>query len=94
MFRTFLNDNGISLRISCPHTHQQNGKAERMHRTIINMIRSLLFQASLPRTFWVEALNMVVHILNILPSSTINFRTHFELLFGKFPTYDHLRVLS
>lgn len=65
-----------------------------MHRSIVNMIRSLLFHASLPPTFWVEALHKVVHILNILPSSTINFRTLFELLFGKSPTYDHLRVFG
>jgi len=35
-FREFLNSNGVCVRISCPHTHQQNGKAERMHRIILS----------------------------------------------------------
>ncbi|GKE17889.1 hypothetical protein Tco_1425466 [Tanacetum coccineum] len=31
-------------------------------RTINNLIRPLLFQANLPPTFWVEALNMATHL--------------------------------
>ncbi|GKD34655.1 ribonuclease H-like domain-containing protein [Tanacetum coccineum] len=53
-----FNDNGIQYRFSCPKTSQRNGKSERMVRTINNLIRTLLFQANLPPTFWVEALNM------------------------------------
>ncbi|GKB27636.1 ribonuclease H-like domain-containing protein [Tanacetum coccineum] len=37
--------NGIQFRFSCPRTSQQNGKSERMIRTINNVVRSLLFQA-------------------------------------------------
>ncbi|GKV31748.1 hypothetical protein SLEP1_g40416 [Rubroshorea leprosula] len=36
-FATYFQTNGIHLRSSCPSTPQQNGKAERMNRTIINM---------------------------------------------------------
>ncbi|GJS83644.1 ribonuclease H-like domain-containing protein [Tanacetum coccineum] len=64
-------DNGIQFRFTCPKTSQQNGKSERMVRTINNIIRTLLFQANLPPTFWVEALNMAIHLLNILPSTAI-----------------------
>jgi hypothetical protein len=34
--------------MSCPYTSQQNGKAERTIRTTNNVIRTLLFQASMP----------------------------------------------
>ncbi|XP_071741282.1 uncharacterized protein [Rutidosis leptorrhynchoides] len=64
--------NGIQVRFSCPYSSQQNGKSERMIRTIINLIRTLLFQAHLPPTFWVEALHMATYLLNLLPSSAIN----------------------
>jgi hypothetical protein len=53
--------------MSCPYTFAQNGKAERVIRTTNNTVRSLLFHASVPPTFWVAALNMVTHLLNILP---------------------------
>ncbi|GJT73970.1 ribonuclease H-like domain-containing protein, partial [Tanacetum coccineum] len=39
--------NGITIRFSCLKTSQQNGKSERMIRTINNLIRTLLFQAYL-----------------------------------------------
>jgi transposase InsO family protein len=41
--RTFLLSHGALLRMSCPYTSQQNGKAERALRTINNIVRSLLF---------------------------------------------------
>ena len=63
---------GTSLRFSCPHTSQQNGRAERILRTINNMIRTLLFQASFPPEFWVDALHTAAYLLNILPSAAID----------------------
>ncbi|GJR24827.1 ribonuclease H-like domain-containing protein [Tanacetum coccineum] len=48
---TLFAKNGIQFRFSCPKTSQQNGKAERMIRTINNTIRTLLFQAHLPLPF-------------------------------------------
>lgn len=67
-FHNFFVTKGIQVRFSCPHTSQQNGKSERMIRTINNSIRSLLFQAHLTPGYWVEALDVAVHVLNILPS--------------------------
>lgn len=49
--RTFFLTEGVVLRMSCPHTSPQNGKAEHMIRSINNIVRSLLFQASLPSSF-------------------------------------------
>lgn len=54
--------------------------AERMHRTILNMIRSLLFQVALPSNFWVEALHTTMYLLNILPTTCNHHKTPFELL--------------
>ncbi|GJR29052.1 ribonuclease H-like domain-containing protein [Tanacetum coccineum] len=74
--------NGIHFRFSCPKTSQQNGKSERMVHTINNIVRTLLFQANLPPNFWVDALNMAVHLLNILPSTAIDNDIPFTRLFG------------
>ena len=58
---------GIHIRFSCPYTSQQNGKAERIICTVNDIVRSLLFQASLPPRFWAEALHTATHVLNRLP---------------------------
>ncbi|CAA7029694.1 unnamed protein product [Microthlaspi erraticum] len=93
-FHKFFDTNGIQVRFSCPHTSQQNGKSERMIRTINNSIRSLLFQAKLSPAYWVEALHVAVHLINILPSSAIQNQVPYTLLFQKPPTYDHLKVFG
>ncbi|GKE43776.1 retrovirus-related pol polyprotein from transposon TNT 1-94 [Tanacetum coccineum] len=46
---------GIQHRVSCPHTHRQNGSAERKHRHIVEVGLDLLSQASMPMKFWDEA---------------------------------------
>jgi hypothetical protein len=49
--RSFFQENGIHLRLSCPHTSQQNGKAERVLRSVNNIMCTLLFQSSMPPSF-------------------------------------------
>ncbi|GKV03333.1 hypothetical protein SLEP1_g15654 [Rubroshorea leprosula] len=93
-FASYFHTHGIHLHSSCPSTPQQNGKAERMNRTIMNMVRSLLFQANLPGKFWVEAIYVAIHLLNILPTSRLHFLTPHEVFFGSPPKYDHLRTFG
>uniref|UniRef100_A0A8R7QKJ8 Integrase catalytic domain-containing protein n=1 Tax=Triticum urartu TaxID=4572 RepID=A0A8R7QKJ8_TRIUA len=45
---TFFSSNGIRLRLSCPYISTQNGKAERAIHTINDVVRSLMFQSSMP----------------------------------------------
>lgn len=93
-FHNHFSANGITFRFSCPYTSQQNGQAERMIRTINNAVRSLLFQAQLPNSFWVEALHIAFHILNLLPWKTIQNRTPYTTPFNKPTDYTHLRVFG
>ena len=85
---------GISLCFSCPQTSSKNGKSERKIRTINNIIRTLLYHASLPSYFWPHALNTSTNLLNILPSKLLGHLTPTHLLYHKFPTYTHLRVFG
>ncbi|KAJ9566982.1 hypothetical protein OSB04_002948 [Centaurea solstitialis] len=93
-FHDFFASHGIQFRFSCPHTSQQNGKSERMLRTINNTVRTLLFHAHLPPTYWVEALHMAIHLLNLLPSTAINLDTPHYRLYQKHPSYSHLRIFG
>nr|GFB94930.1 ribonuclease H-like domain-containing protein [Tanacetum cinerariifolium] len=67
---------------------------ERMIRTINNVIRTLLFQAHLPPTFWVEALRMAAYLINLLPSTAINNEIPYTRLFNKTPDYSNLRIFG
>jgi histone deacetylase 1/2 len=92
--RTFFLTHGAQLRMSCPYTSAQNGKAERIIRSTNNMICSLLFQAHAPAAYWAEALHTATHLLNVLPTKTLRFSTPHLALFGIEPVYDHLRVFG
>lgn len=93
-FRDHFATTGTSFRFSCPYTSQQNGKAERMLRTLNNSLRTLLNQAHMPPSYWVEALHTAAHTINLLPSAAINNEIPFTRLYNKVPRYDHLRVFG
>ena len=93
-FTEFSHTHGIIWRHSCPNKSPQNGKAERMIRTINNVCRSLLFHASLPPSYWVESLHMATYLLIIRPTRVLHNLTPMHILDNKAPSYDHLRTFG
>jgi hypothetical protein len=91
---TFFLTEGVSLRMSCPYTSQQNGKAERMLRTINNVTCSLLFQASMPPCYWADALATATLLINRLPTKTLHMSTPFFALHRTNPSYHDLRAFG
>jgi hypothetical protein len=91
--RVFFATNG-ALRMSCPYTSSHRGKTERILRTINNMLRSLLFQVSIPGRYWVEGLHTATYLLNRLPTKAISMTSPYFALYGVAPSYEHLRVFS
>ncbi|CAB4033966.1 Retrovirus-related Pol poly from transposon TNT 1-94 [Paramuricea clavata] len=76
-------------------TPQQNGVAERFNRTVVEMGRSLLIQAKLPKCYWVRALSTAAHIRNLTVTANSNQgKSLFELFTGKPPRRNQLRVFG
>ncbi|KAL0385511.1 UNVERIFIED_CONTAM: Copia protein [Sesamum radiatum] len=90
--QTLFSSLGIAHQKTCPYTPQQNGLVERRHKQLLELARSLIFQAHLPTTFWGEALLAATYLLNRLPSSVLSWKTPYELLHKQPPSYDNLRV--
>lgn len=93
-FQTFLQSKGIISQRSCPSTPQQNGVAERKNRHLLDVVRTLLLESSVPPRFWCEALSTSVHLINRLPSPTLNHVSPFFKLFGHSPLYSDLRTFG
>ncbi|KAL3648881.1 hypothetical protein CASFOL_005284 [Castilleja foliolosa] len=88
-FQDLLRHNGILHTMSCPYTPAQNGRAERKHRHITETGLSMLFHASVPLKFWVEAFCTAVYTINRLPSSVLDSKSPYEVLFLSAPSYEN-----
>ncbi|KAJ4978760.1 hypothetical protein NE237_009540 [Protea cynaroides] len=93
-FRDHIQGNGILLHISCPATPEQNSVAERKHRHVVELGLAMMFHASTPTRYWVEAFGTAVFIINRPPSTVLDLDTPLHTLPGKSPDYTMLRVFG
>jgi transposase InsO family protein len=90
-FARFLQENGIVAQYSTPGEPKQNGVAERRNRTLMNMVRSMLSNSTLPVSLWMEVLKTTVHISNRVLSKSVP-KTPYELCTGRKPSINYLHV--
>lgn len=90
-FTQFLTTLGITHRLTCPHTHHQNGSVERKHRHIVETGLTLLANAKLPLHYWDHAFLTATYLINRLPSPILNNKSPFFLLQLQIPDYKFLK---
>ena len=52
-FQSFLQNRGTVSQRSCSYTPQQNRVAERKNQHLLDVVRTLLIETSVPPKFWV-----------------------------------------
>ena len=67
----FLQDNGIQHQTTIPGTPQQNGAAERLNRTLLDKVRSMLLGSGLPQRLWGEAMYTANYVRTRSPTSEL-----------------------
>lgn len=93
-FEDYLKSEGIRHEFTVPKTPEQNGVAERMNRTLMETVRSMLADAKLPQSFWAECLSTAVYLRNRSPTKALEDTTPFEAWKKMKPVVDHLRVFG
>jgi transposase InsO family protein len=93
-FNDFCKENGIKRQLTAAYAPQQNGVAERKNRTIMNLVRSMLSEKKIPQTFWPEAVNWTIYILNRSPTLAVKNITPEEAWSGIKPSVEHFRVFG
>ena len=90
---THLCNRGITIQVTAPYVHQQNGKAECYIRTLEDGMQALIANAKLPPSFWHDALCTYQYLWNRLPMSALPAGiTPFEAYKGSKPDLAQLRV--
>jgi hypothetical protein len=76
---------GIKRELTVHDSPQQNGVAERLNRTIVELARAMLISKNVPKFLWGEAVNYATWLKNRLPSHAIPGHTPYDLINGRRP---------
>ncbi|GKA91092.1 retrotransposon protein, putative, ty1-copia subclass [Tanacetum coccineum] len=90
-FLDHLKDHGIIAHRTLPYTSQHNGVSERRNKTLLDMVRSMMSQITLPKSFWHYALETTAHILNMVPTKKVE-KTTYKVWHGQAPKLSYLKV--
>lgn len=90
----YLKQTGIIHQKTNPHTPQQNGVSERFNRTVVERARCLMFESDLDKSFWGEAVNTAVYLMNRTPVASLGMMTPFEKWTGRKPDLSHVRIFG
>lgn len=94
LMRGFLSQKGIAHETTAPYAPEQNGKAERENRTIIEAARTMLVSKNLPTYLWAEAVNTAIHVLNRTTSKRTPEVTPYELWNKRKPIINHFKIFG
>nr|GEW15436.1 hypothetical protein [Tanacetum cinerariifolium] len=67
-FLNHLKDHEIITHRTPLYTTQHNGMLKRRNRTLLDIVRSMMSQTTLPKSFWDYALETTARILNMVPT--------------------------
>jgi hypothetical protein len=81
---------GTILAPVTPYSPEQNGKAERVNRTLGHMARTMLHSSELPSYWWSYAYSTASHLYNRMPNSKTGDKTPLELLYKVKPKAETL----
>ena len=92
--KEFYSRNGIMHQTTCVFSPQQNARVERKHRQILEIARALKFQAGVPITHWGECILTAVYIINRIPTTALQNKVPYEVLYETAVDYNELKVFG
>nr|GFC49991.1 hypothetical protein [Tanacetum cinerariifolium] len=83
-FLDHLKDHGIITHRTSPYTPQHNGVSEKRNKTLLDMVRSMMSQTTLPKSFWDYALETTARILNMVSTKKVEKTPYEEMMIYSF----------
>ena len=79
-FCSYLNQTGILQQLPCPRTFEQKSVIERKNRHIMSIVRDLLRDMGVPKSYWHMVVLTTVYVINRTLSFVLYDRTLFHIL--------------
>lgn len=76
------------------YTPQRNERVERKHRHLLDTTRSLMLHVGMPKRLWGECIRTATYLINRMPMKVLDWKSPFEVLFNRVPSFDHLSVVG
>ncbi|GAX84606.1 hypothetical protein CEUSTIGMA_g12027.t1 [Chlamydomonas eustigma] len=89
----YLKKKGIVQQLKAPYSPEQNGKAERLNRTLVERVRSMLHSSQVSKNLWAEAVVTANRIRNCSPT-TGHTKTTWELFYNVKPDVSNMRIFG
>ncbi|GKD72008.1 retrotransposon protein, putative, ty1-copia subclass, partial [Tanacetum coccineum] len=86
-----LKDHGIIAHKTPPYTPQHNGVLKRRNQKLLDMVRSMMSQTTLPKSFWDYAFESAARILNMVQTKKVD-KTPYKVWHGQTPKLSYLKV--
>ncbi|GKE13218.1 retrovirus-related pol polyprotein from transposon TNT 1-94, partial [Tanacetum coccineum] len=90
----FCDEKGISQNFSSPCTPEQNGVVERRNRTLIEVAKTMLNSARLPKQFWGEAVDTACYTQNRSIIVKRHRKTAYDVFRGRSPNIRYFYVFG
>ena len=91
--QAFFDEEGIVHQTSADYTPEQNGRAERLNKTIFEKVRAQLFESKLPHYLWAAVADTACFIRNCTPVSGSDV-SPYEAFYGNVPDVFRMRVFG
>lgn len=93
-FKSFCSNEGIILDYTTAYTPELNGKSERLNRTLVERMRTMISESGVPKYFWSEILYTATYLLNRSPTNYLRDKTPAEMWYNVKPNLSNLRVFG
>src|ERR1700678_1646267 len=85
----WCHEKGIEIQLTAPYSPSQNGVAERMNRTLVEIAWAMLW--GLPEFLWEYAINHFSYLRNRAHTTSLKDQTPYQKWFQTKPNVSHLR---
>ena len=86
-FQSYMLQHGILHESSCVYTPAQNGVSERKNHHLLEVARALLFQMTVHKPFWADAVSTARFLINRMPCAVLGGKYPYSVLFPTKPMF-------